>query len=134
MVTKEDIRYQKGLENLKKISKQFKLEKGFLDGYQKGKRCMSILSEMDPEIANEVVNYFEEKFPDTFVYYTIFQDTPYGGVVNMLYYNNEKDEWYLNDVNEEGWIYAATYNLDINYFEFGDIKLGSIDGILCRKG
>lgn len=138
MVDKNDVRYKKGLTNLKKIIKKFDLDDSFLDVYKEGKKCASILTEVDVEFMQKAVSYFEYKFPDCFVYYTIYQDTPYGTVVNMLYYNNREEEWYLNDLSDDNWIYAATLNLDMDSqyaLEFGSIKLGVTENkLLYRVG
>ena len=136
MVNKEDKKYKKGFECLKVLTKRFNLQNKVLEIYNKGGRCASLLTDLDPNIIKIVVTCFENIFENTFVYYVIFQETSFGPVVNMLYLNDNEEEWYLNDVNEEGWIYAATLNLDGDgRFEFGDICLDSTEhGVLCRKG
>lgn len=138
MVNKNDIRFNKGLTNLKKLTKKFNLDESFLDTYKQGMRCASILTKENVDLMKKAVAYFESEHPDCFVYYTIYQDTPFGTIVNMLYYNNREEEWYLNDVDDEGWIYAATFNLNIDSkyaLEFGDIKLGKTENnMLCRVG
>lgn len=138
MIDKNDVRYKNGLTNLKKIVKKLELDDKFINNYKKGDRCATILSNEDPILMKKAVIYFESSHPDCFVYYTIYQDTPFGTVVNMLYYNNNEEEWYLNELSDDNYIYAATINLDIDSkyaLEFGDIKLGTTENKnLCRVG
>ena len=147
MVDINDERFKKGLANLKKLTKKFNLDERLIDEYKKGTRIASVHTKEDSDYMKVAVYLFEKQFPDCFVYYTIYQDTPFGTVVNMLYYNNNKEEWYLNDISEDGWIYAATLNRDMDtncvdddgntifIFDFGDIKLARAEkGGLSRVG
>ena len=126
-------KYMKGLESLTLLDKKFHIKR-CLKKYQ-DKKLVTISNNCDLpfQVIESYIADFENR-TGGLIYYVMADEFWFGKVISILFISEHKEEYELSKVNENGEIFAATYNLNMNgYLEYGYITLGSYGGELYRK-
>lgn len=91
-----------------------------------------ILYELD-EQEKDIVGEFESAY-NCMVYHIIKTYTKFGTILNLLYVNEDKDEWKYFDTDlQENITFVYAENLDEEMFsEFGSIGIRAVNGGLER--
>ena len=127
---------KEAVRRMRKIVALFNLEVEYVNAVKQGKYDYTYddtFSETAMDICFSKVKEFKKKY-SAYIYYVILSDTPgLGPVLNILYVGANTEDWSATDVYDE-WVYAATYTVNDDFWEFGSIKLENRGGLLVRAG
>lgn len=123
------------LKRLEMFTKRYNLNDMPLKIFKKGDFALTnqTSADLDYKQVVSVIKNFQEK-NNVVVFYSIITPLKLGNVINMLYISQYEEDWHLSIPDSDDYVYAATYNLNDNYFELGFIKVDVEDNMLVRVG